>query len=743
MNTSVHHQISVDSKPSWGWLASAILFTMLMFFLLSWHVHYSYFIIENLQHIYIDEDYHWHNVVDLSRQITAAARAAATDLNPGTSHLEEYRKKALELDALLPTENVLQSGNGGNDSLIRARSAHNRLRTMEQSALDQIQSGQREIGLKRLFNEDYNIQEQLFLKAMNSFVDQSRHRLIDRLQHEKSKELLSLWAAFFVFLVSLSFWIMLIRRLQKWGGILSQEIREHHKAEKTANTLERKYQDLFEYANDPILILDPMTYRLLDVNRKAVDLLGYERDELLGLSLNDLILGDDQNSVEQLLKTLCPSNSTVSECTYRHKDGRPFPVEISGRLIDAGDKEVYQCFARDITERRRFQEERLHSQKIEAIGQVADGIAHDFRNALTAISGYNALGQNLLPKRHPALESLKRIDQVINQANGLIRGMLTFSRRQETERQSVELRQLVENSADLFRRILPAAITLEIDVASVQNFQVSADITQLQQVLLNLMINARDAMPDGGTLRISLSPASADRGDGSDTAGWVRIEVSDTGIGMPPEVQARIFEPFFTTKPDEYGTGLGLAMVHNIVSQHGGRVEVRSAVGQGSAFTVLLPPATPDSTQDEIISSRNWKSGAGEMILLAEDHRYVREIMAATLRHVGYEVVQAEDGLALLDRYRAHRDRLRLLIADLDLPGCSGLDALRQLRARGARLPAILITGTDSRDLSDQLDMETLLLRKPFQMATLARLVYSLLHQEARVDDRTHLDRPG
>ncbi len=716
---------------------------MLMFFLLSWHVHYSYFIIENLQHIYINEDYRWHNVVDLSRQITATARAAATNPNPDTSHLEEYRKKVHELDALLPAKNALQSGNGDNDPLIQARSVHNMLRTMEQSALDQIRSGQRETGLRRLFDENYKIQEQLFLKAMNYFVDQSRHRLIDRLQREKYKELQSLWAAFFVFLVSLSFWIMLIRRLQKWGGILYQEIHEHHKAEEKTNALERKYHNLFEYANDPILILDPMTYRLLDVNRKAVDLLGYQRDELLGLSLNDLILGDDQSSVEQILKLLCSRNSTVSECTYRHKDGHPFPVEISGRLIDAGDKEVYQCFVRDITERKRFQEERLHSQKIEAIGQVADGIAHDFRNALTAISGYNALGQDLLPERHPALESLKRIDQVIGQTNGLIKGMLTFSRRQETERQSVELRQLLENLADLFRRILPAAITLEIDVASIQNFQVNADATQLQQVLFNLMINARDAMPDGGTLRISLSPAPADRDDGSDAAGWVRIEVSDTGVGMPPEVQGRIFEPFFTTKPDEYGTGLGLAMIHSIVSQHGGRVEVRSVLGQGSTFTVLLPPAILDSTRDEVISARNWKSGAGEMILLAEDHRYVREIMAATLRHVGYQVVQVEDGLALLDRYQAHRDRLRLLIADLDLPGCSGLDALRQLRARGARLPAILITGTDSRDLSDQLDMETLLLRKPFQMATLARLVYSLLHQEACVDDRTDLDCPG
>ena len=511
MNTSVYHQISVDSKPFWGWLASAILFTMLMFFLLSWHVHYSYFIIENLQHIYINEDYRWHNIVDLSRQITAAARAAVTDSNPGTNHLEEYQKKALELDTLLPTKNAPQSGNEDNDPLTQARSAHNMLRTMEQSALDQIRSGQREIGLKHLFDENYKIQEQLFLRAMNNFVDQSRHRLISRLQKEKNNELLSLWAAFFVFLVSLSFWIMLIRRLQKWGGILSQEIREHHKAEEVANKLERKYQNLFEYANDPILILDPMTYRLLDVNQKAIDLLGYNRDELLGLRLNDLIIGDDQQPVEQILKILRSDKSTVSECTYCRKDDRSFVVEISGRLINDGEKEIYQCFVRDITERKHFQEERLHSQKIEAIGQVADGIAHDFRNVLTAISGYNALCQNLLPKPHPALESLKRIDQMIDQANRLIKGMLTFSRRQETERQSVELRHLVENSADLFRRILPATITLEVDVASVQNSRVSADVTQLQQVLLNLMINARDAMPDGGTLRISLSPAPADR----------------------------------------------------------------------------------------------------------------------------------------------------------------------------------------------------------------------------------------
>lgn len=737
-------RLKISKKPLLGWLASAFLFTVVMFCLLTWRVYSSYFTIRNLQHTYVNEDYHWHKVIDLSRQVTAAVRAAAIDPSPATIHLELYWDKVVELDALLLERDTLWLGDqDGADLLKEAISAQKMLRAMEQSALNQIRAGQREAGQRSLFGENYKQQEQLFLNVMNDFIDQSRHRLIKQLQDEKNQEMHSLWAAFAIFMISLAFWIMLIRRLRKWGLILSQEILDHQKAEEAASVLERKYQNLFEYANDPILIIDPMTYRLLDVNRKAVDLLGYERDELLRLSLNDLIVGDDQNLVEQILKILCSSNSTVSECTYRHKDGHSIPVEISGRLIDAGEKEVYQCFVRDITERKRFEEERLHSQKIEAIGQVADGIAHDFRNTLTAISGYNILCQKLLPEGHPALESLECIGQVIKQANGLIKGMLTFSRRQETERQPVEIRQLVENSADLFRRILPAAIALEIDVASIQNFRVNADVTQLQQVLLNLMINARDAMPEGGILRIALSPAPADRDDGSDTADWVRIEVSDTGVGMSPEVQSHIFEPFFTTKQGEYGTGLGLVMVHNIVSQHGGRLEVRSTIGQGSTFTVLLPPVPRNSAQDDAISSRNWKMGNGEMILLAEDHRYVREIMAATLRHVGYEVVQAEDGLALLERYQAHRDHLRLLIADLDLLGCSGLDGLRQLRARGARLPVILITGTDSQDLSDQLDMETLLLPKPFQMATLAGMVYSLFHQEARVDDQTHLHRPG
>jgi CheY-like chemotaxis protein len=212
---------------------------------------------------------------------------------------------------------------------------------------------------------------------------------------------------------------------------------------------------------------------------------------------------------------------------------------------------------------------------------------------------------------------------------------------------------------------------------------------------------------------------------------------------MSPEVQARIFEPFFTTKPGEHGTGLGLPMVHRIVSQHGGRLEVRSAVGQGSTFTLFLPAASPDSRAHDAESPPHLSNGDGEMILLAEDHRYVREIMTATLQHAGYRVLPAEDGVALLDGYQAHRGYVRLLIVDLDLPKCSGLDALRQLRTKGVHLPAILVTGTDSPDLSDQLDAETLLLLKPFQMATLTGLVSRLLTKEDSTDDATDLSGSG
>jgi len=736
MKLFVHKWITAGSKPPLGWLALAVLFTISMFFWLGWHVYNSSLMIQEIQGIYVNNDSYWHKVVDLSRQMTLSSRTVA--IHQDTIWLNKYRRLAIEFDMLLQAQTTLRIENEDDiNVLAKARSARQGLRIIEESALDQIQSGRSEAGLKSLFDENYDRQEQVFLNAMNDFIEQSRQRLINKLNEEKIKELQSLWAAFFIFLISFSFWIMLIRRLQRWGDILSQEIIEHRKAEEAARKSEQKYQDLFEYANEPIFIVDPNTHRFLDFNQQAMRSLNYERHELLELQVEDVIVETTEGCDDKIVETLCTGANTASECTFRRKDGTLFPVEISGRLIDHGESTVYQCFARDITERKRFQEERFHAQKIEAIGQLAAGIAHDFGNLLLAIAGYVTLAKRCLSECHSALIPLRQIEQATEQANGMIKALLTFGREQATERQPVELRELVATTVEVFKRVLPATIVLETDITDAPAFWVNGDKMQLQRVLMNLMLNARDAMPEGGTLRfsLSLSPTGADRVPASaDIPGsWICLRVSDTGTGMTPEIQARIFEPFFTTKPRGQGTGLGLPMVHGIVVQHGGRLEVQSAVGLGSTFTVVLPAITPpNSAWRDPASWPNLAHGKGETILLAEDHRYVREIMATILQSQGYQVVQADTGTALLESYRACQARLRLLIVDLDLPQRNGLDCVRQMRAEGERLPVIFTTGMEPpADLTGQLDDRTVLLRKPFQMATLARLVASLIAEQS------------
>jgi PAS domain S-box-containing protein len=736
MKLFVHKWITAGSKPPLGWLALAVLFTISMFFWLGWHVYNSSLMIEEISGIYVNNDNYWHKVIDLSRQITLTARTVAIDQD--TTWLNKYRRLVTEFDIILQAQSTLRIEYEDDiDLLAQARSAQQGLRIIEESALDQIQSGRSEAGLKSLFDENYDRQEQVFLNAMNDFIEQSRQRLINKLNEEKIKELQSLWAAFFIFLISFSFWIMLIRRLQRWGDILSQEIIEHRKAEEAARKSEQKYQDLFEYANEPIFIVDPNTHRFLDFNQQAMRSLNYERHELLELQVEDVIVETTEGCDDKIVETLCTGANTASECTFRRKDGTLFPVEISGRLIGHGENTVYQCFARDITERKRFQEERLHAQKIEAIGQLAGGIVHDFGNLLLAITGYVTIAKRRLPAFHAALMPLQQIEQATEQANGMVKALLTFGCKQAMEWQPVELRELVTTTVQIFRGFLPAAIALETDVTDAPAFWVSGDKTQFQQVLMNLMINARDAMPEGGTLRfsLSLSPTGDNRVPASaDTPGsWVYLRVSDTGTGMTPEIQARIFEPFFTTKPRGQGTGLGLPMVHGIVVQHGGRLEVQSAVGLGSTFTVVLPAITPpNSARPDPASWPNLAHGKGETILLAEDHRYVREIMATILQSQGYQVVQADTGTALLESYRACQARLRLLIVDLDLPQRNGLDCVRQMRAEGERLPVIFTTGMEPpADLTGQLDDRTVLLRKPFQMATLARLVASLIAEQS------------
>ena len=393
------------------------------------------------------------------------------------------------------------------------------------------------------------------------------------------------------------------------------------------------------------------------------------------------------------------------------------------------------------TERSETERALRHAQKMEAIGQLAAGVAHDFNNLLMAISGYTELSIEKLTPDHQAVNLLREIEVAVRHATGVTRGLLTFSGRSSVQKEPVNLQQLLQECVKLLHHLLPAIIELKVDAPPKPALMVHADPTQMQQVLFNLVINARDAMPSGGLLRITLSSAHQEKSEemGMEKAGEKTvacISVSDTGTGMSPEVQARILEPFFTTKERGRGTGLGLAIIHGIVQEHGGRLEINSTLGAGSTFRIFLPLIESSAAPVEIRTMKDQHRGHGEYVLVAEDDWHVREIITTALRGYGYRVIQAGDGAELIDRYHENRSELRLLLLDVDMPRRSGLDCLAEIRASGDVIPAIVISGARD-DSTEKLDPHTILMQKPFRLTELMRCAAQAL---ARIPSRKESD---
>jgi signal transduction histidine kinase len=390
--------------------------------------------------------------------------------------------------------------------------------------------------------------------------------------------------------------------------------------------------------------------------------------------------------------------------------------ENLARLAPVVQRELEELRGR--RQRRSLENQLLHAQKMEVVGLLAGGIAHDFNNLLTAIFGYTEFARDTLPPGHPARESLERVTEAAEQAAGVSRALLTFSRRLPAQKSPVQIDEVVRRSLRLLERLLPATIRLESALACPPEFRIQADPTQLQQLVINLAINARDAMPQGGTLHVGTRGRPAAPPD----APHVELLVRDTGVGMSDDVRQRIFEPFFTTKPKGVGTGLGLSIIDSIVRDHGGTIAVDSAPGQGAAFTVTLPAHVADAAEP-LPSAGPPQRGSGELIVLAEDNEHVRAILAAALENAGYRVLQVGDGAALLETLRQRGGEVRVLVTDMEMPQHSGLACVTELRRTGSRVPAILITGSVGTDLEDGLDADTIVLRKPFALRTLVEFV--------------------
>ncbi|HOW74041.1 MAG TPA: response regulator [Phycisphaerae bacterium] len=392
---------------------------------------------------------------------------------------------------------------------------------------------------------------------------------------------------------------------------------------------------------------------------------------------------------------------------------------------------------REIADRIRVEQERtslqemLHqAQKMEAVGQLAGGVAHDFSNLLTVILGNIDIVLDRLPDQPVVRDAAAVIQDAAEQAVNVTRSLLAFARRLPCDRKKVCLQEVIKSSCKMLHRLLPSGIQVLVDTPP-QPLWIDADSTQIQQIILNLAINARDAMADGGTLQLS---ALSDEPSPAPGSPGTRVQppraclvVADTGTGIPEEILPRLFEPFFSTKPRGQGTGLGLSIVHGIVENHGGAIEVQSEVGRGAVFKVWFPrieAPTPKELAGPVPAAAR---GSGEVILVAEDDPFVRDTFSSVLHQLGYEVISVADGSALLDQWQADQARIRMVITDNEMPGRSGIDCSRVLRGQGATIPIVITTGTLDDDAEFRADERTVLVRKPFRMDELALLVERLL----------------
>jgi PAS domain S-box-containing protein len=459
-------------------------------------------------------------------------------------------------------------------------------------------------------------------------------------------------------------------------------------------------------------------------------MLGYRsEEELLSVDWSHQVYQDPEERARRVQESREAHRIEGAEAHWKKKDGTPINVRLSGRVVRnaAGNPVGYEMMVEDVTAQRALEEQFRQAQKMEAVGQLAGGVAHDFNNLLTAILGSADLLLLDLPQADPRREDLVAIRDAGERAATLTRQLLAFSRRQVLQPRVIGLNQVVSGLGKLLPRIIGEDIQLELNLAP-DLASVSADPGQIEQVILNLAVNARDAMPDGGRLTIAtanaeLDAAYAQRHPIVQPGPYVRLLVTDTGHGMDEQTLARVFEPFFTTKGPGKGTGLGLATVYGIVKQSGGYIFVRSRPAQGATFEMYLP-AVPPEAQDGTEPAPSPRAGEGsETILLAEDDPAVRSLARRALEQYGYRVLEASNGREALDLVRRHQEDIALLLSDIVMPEMGGRRSAEHILQLRPDLKVLFMSGYAG---ADQPDGQALV-QKPFTPESLARKVRDVL----------------
>jgi PAS domain S-box-containing protein len=496
---------------------------------------------------------------------------------------------------------------------------------------------------------------------------------------------------------------------------------------------ENQYRLLFDSNPTPILTYDDTTLAFVSVNEAAVQHYGYAKAEFLQLTLRDLALPEELPLFLDKLSKLAPGAGNSGVWRHCAKSGRFIEMEITSHHILP--QKIFLSLAMDVTERLSLEAQLRQSQKMESIGQLAGGIAHDFNNLLTVINGHAGLltaREKLTPE---GAESLKEIVEAGKRAGALTRQLLTFSRKQELHPQVVDLNEVVNNITKMLRRILGEDVALQVDFSPGLP-SIKADLGMLEQVLLNLAVNSRDAMPRGGQLTIrtsavAIDPAAAQQNPEAAPGRFVCLTFSDTGCGIAPGNLGRIFEPFFTTKQMDRGTGLGLATVYGIIKQHQGWIDVQSRLGEGTTFQIFLPASTARGEPLQMTPTEQTVIGGTETILVVEDEGPLLKLMQHILESYGYKVLGCANGRQALQTWGEHRKKIDLLLTDLILPdGMAGTELARILQESKPGLKVLYTSGYNAERLAKEFPPGTSvnLVQKPFHARKLAEMVFETLN---------------
>jgi two-component system, cell cycle sensor histidine kinase and response regulator CckA len=490
---------------------------------------------------------------------------------------------------------------------------------------------------------------------------------------------------------------------------------------------EKWYRAIFDFATDGIIVLD-RNGTIINVNQKTCEIHGFEKDALIGISIDLLEAEIDKEIIRRRLSKILNGESLIYETENYRKDGSKVLLEVSSNAIDSEGEKYIQSFCRDITEKKRLQEQLMHSTKMESIGVLAGGIAHNFNNILTAILGYAELLIEFSHLDDVSRQRVRNIESSARKAGVMVSKLLSFARREAHEVLPLNLHDVINDSLKIFEGALNKKIGLKIQFAEHTPI-IEGDPNQIEQIMMNLIVNAKDAMPDGGhisitTRLIDISEERTNIPSYIQPGRYVILSFSDTGTGISQDIISKIFDPFFTTKEKGKGTGLGLATVYGIVKDHKGYISVHSEPSKGTQFEIYFPLSTKNG--QAITKPRPTVIEGNENILIVDDDNDVLNFLSDLLENHGYHVMPVNNALNAIDVFKANLSKIKLVITDVVMPLVEGNDLVRILKNSNPKIKIIAVSGFSDTVIREDGSVDAFV-KKPFEQTELLATIRKIL----------------